>query len=89
MRIVSIRYTQRSGGAVDVSCTLNNSAYGIAQRKMRRSLKNNDVVEIEKIIKSILAKKEIKVAEAVKVQGEGITVELQDGERIVVGRAPE
>lgn len=89
MRIVSIRYTQRSGGAVDVSCTLNNADYVIAQRKMRRSLKNNDVTEIEKIVKAILAKKEVKVAEALKVQGEGITVELQDGERIVVGRAPE
>ena len=89
MRIVSIRYTQRSGGAVDVSCTLNNADYVIAQRKMRRSLKNNDVTEIEKIVKAILAKKEVKVAEALKVQGEGITVELRDGERIVVGRAPE
>jgi len=89
MRIVSIRYTQRSGGAVDVSCTLNNADYVIAQRKMRRSLRNNDVTEIEKIVKAILAKKEVKVAEAVKVQGEGVTVELQDGERIVVGRAPE
>jgi hypothetical protein len=61
----------------------------IAQRKMRRSLRNNDVVEIEKIVKALLAKKEVKVAEALKVQGEGITVKLQDGERIVVGRAPE
>lgn len=89
MRIVSIRYTQRSGGAVDVSCTLNNADYVIAQRKMRRSLKNNDVTEIEKIVKAILAKKEVKVGEAMKVQGEGITIELQDGGRVVVGRAPE
>ena len=89
MRIVSIRYTQRSGGAVEVQCTLNNADYVIAQRKMRRSLRNNDVTEIEKIVKALLAKKEVKVAEAIKVQGEGITVELQDGERIVVGRAPE
>src|SRR5574343_907820 len=89
MRIVSIRYTQRSGGAVDVSCTLNNADYVIAQRKMRRSLKNNDVTEIEKIVKAILAKKEVKVGEALKVQGEGITIELQDGERVVVGRSPE
>ena len=89
MRIVSIRYTQRSGGAVEVSCTLNNASYVIAQRKMRRSLRNNDVTEIEKIVKSILAKKEVKVGEALKVQGEGITIELQDGEKIVVSRAPE
>jgi len=68
---------------------LNNADYVIAQRKMRRSLKNNDVTEIEKIVKAILAKKEVKVGEALKVQGEGITIELQDGERVVVGRAPE
>ena len=89
MRIVSIRYLQRSGGAVEVQCTLNNADYVIAQRKMKRSLRNNDVTEIEKIVKALLAKKEVKVGEALKVQGEGITIELQDGERVVVSRAPE
>ena len=89
MRIVEIRYLQRSGGAVEVQCTLNNADYVIAQRKMKRSLRNNDVTEIEKIVKALLAKKEVKVGEALKVQGEGITIELQDGEKVVVSRAPE
>ncbi len=88
MRIVSIRYTETSGGDVRVSATLNNANYVITQRKMRRSLKNSDVTAIEKIIKDLLKSKEVKVGEVLAVQGEGVIIKLEDGEIVVTARNP-
>jgi hypothetical protein len=79
MRIVYIKYTETDAGNVIVTATLNNSNYVIGQRKMRRSLKNDDVNEIETIIKTLLNKNLPKVSDTLKVEGEGVTVVFDEG----------
>jgi len=87
MRIVSIKYTETSGGGVRVSATLNNAEYVISQRKMRRSLKNNDVSAIEKIVKGILDQNlQVKDGTVLKVQGDGVTIEYTDAGIVVTSR---
>jgi hypothetical protein len=46
---------------------------------MRRSLRNDDVNEIETIIKTWLKKNTAQVADTLKVEGEGITVQFEPG----------
>lgn len=79
MRIVYIKYTETNAGNVIVTVTLNNSDYVMGQRKMRRSLRNDDVNEIETIIKTWLKKNTAQVADTLKVEGEGITVQFEPG----------
>lgn len=89
MRIVQINYHQTGGGGVIVTCTLNNANYVMSQRKMRRSLANNDVEAIENIIKKYLKQIEPKVGDVLMVQGEGVTCMLESGEIIMIPRGPE
>ena len=79
MRIVYIKYTETNAGNVIVTVTLNNSDYVMGQRKMRRSLRNDDVNEIETIIKTWLKKNTAQVADTLKVEGEGVTVQFEPG----------
>jgi len=90
MRIVHIRYEERDAGNVIVSAVLNNADYVMSQRKMRRSLKPDDVSAIEAMIQAILDKNlKVDDAEVLKVDGEYYSVELVDGQITFVAKGTE
>ena len=90
MRIVHIRYEERDAGNVIVTAVLNNADYVMSQRKMRRSLKPDDVSAIEAMIQAILDKN-LKVDDAtvLKVDGEYYSVELVDGQITFIAKGTE
>ena len=89
MRITHIRYENTFEQGMLVTVTCQNDAYLTAGRRLRKSGVNTDADDIKKIVEALIEKK-IKVGgcDILKVEGEGITIEMENGEVTTTSRSP-